>query len=173
MSTRVQKIDFSKAIVVNFDPVSEKWCQYELSDGGIVKIRPIITGVIRLSERDPNTSEPLYRWNHTEQFCVIPNPELRSSPSQGPMTPERTRQSISNSVDFDSKGGEEWSMYNLSDGTVLKAKIELQKVIRTSLYDNLGNPVYGHSSTLVHRLSVNRELIERPTSSPEEHGPYS
>jgi len=60
-------------------------------------------------------------------------------------------------VDFDTVR-EEWNEYKLKDGTTLKVKLVLIKVVRTDNHDQFGDPVY----------MVNSQNIVKITNVPEK-----
>jgi len=71
-------------------------------------------------------------------------------------------------VDFESIR-EDWSVYKLKDGTTLKVKLVLVRVIRTKdSYDPLGNPAYAIMSTnVVRAVDVPEGLRRKPRASPD------
>jgi len=60
-------------------------------------------------------------------------------------------------VEFDTIN-EDWNEYKLKDGTTLKIKLVLIKVMRTDNYDQFGDPVY----------MVNSQNIVKITNIPEK-----
>ena len=71
-------------------------------------------------------------------------------------------------IDFESIR-EDWSVYKLKDGTTLKVKLVLVRVIRTKdSYDPIGNPIYAIMSTnVVRAVDVPESLRRKPKSSRE------
>lgn len=63
-------------------------------------------------------------------------------------------------LDFESVK-EEWNEYKLEDGTVLKAKLVVSKVLRAKEYQESGEPIYTISSANVVRAKVPEELIKK------------
>ncbi len=53
---------------------------------------------------------------------------------------------------------EDWNEYVLEDGTKIKLKVVVSKIIRTDLIDNSGDPVYLVNSTNVVDAVVPEEL---------------
>ncbi len=57
------------------------------------------------------------------------------------------------------QSGEKWNEYLLEDGTVLKMKLILKKVLRVvDQYDAEGNPVYVMQSTNVSTINSPKDL---------------
>jgi len=57
------------------------------------------------------------------------------------------------------QAGEKWNEYLLEDGTVLKMKLVLKKVMRIdNQYDHDGNPVYMMQSTNVSTITAPKNL---------------
>ena len=71
-------------------------------------------------------------------------------------------------IDFESLK-EDWSIYKLKDGTTLKVKLVLVRVIRTKgSYDPIGNPIYAIMSTnVVRAVDVPEGLRRKPKSLPD------
>ena len=71
-------------------------------------------------------------------------------------------------VDFETVR-EEWNTYQLKDGTTLKVKLVLVRVIRTKDgYDPTGVPVYAIMSTnVVSAVDVPVSLRRKPRASPD------
>jgi len=68
-------------------------------------------------------------------------------------------------VDFDTIK-EEWNEYKLKDGTTLKIKIVLIKVVRGDTYDQFGDPVYMvNTQNIVKVTNVPKNLKKSPESS--------
>ncbi len=58
-------------------------------------------------------------------------------------------------------GSEEWNVYELSDGSVLKIKLEITGVIKTSKFVNDGDPFYIINSQPVPRIKVPTNLLKK------------
>lgn len=58
---------------------------------------------------------------------------------------------------------EDWSEYKLEDGTILKARFVLIKVLDTEEYDEQGNPVYDVNSINAVGVLVPEKLREKPS----------
>lgn len=67
-------------------------------------------------------------------------------------------------VDFETIK-EEWNEYHLSDGTVLKVKLALIKVLRTDQYNEFGEPVYAFQSTNIVKTRVPATLKKKASVS--------
>jgi hypothetical protein len=63
------------------------------------------------------------------------------------------------------QSSEKWNDYLLEDGTVLKMKLILKKVLRVdNEYDGEGNPVYVMQSTNVSTITAPKNLKKIPPS---------
>jgi len=72
---------------------------------------------------------------------------------------------IMEEVDFDTIK-EEWNEYKLKDGTSMKIKIVLVKVVRGDNYDQFGDPVYMvNTQNIVKVSNVPKELKRGSESS--------
>ena len=45
-------------------------------------------------------------------------------------------------VEFTTPQGENWTLYDLSDGSKLKTRIVMLEVVRLDLFDDRGQPIY-------------------------------
>ena len=60
---------------------------------------------------------------------------------------------------------EDWTIYKLSDGTVLKIKVVLVNIVRTSEHDPMtGNPIYAISTQLIVNSSSPQHLKKSITN---------
>jgi hypothetical protein len=80
-----------EAANIDFEAKSEPWVTYDLSDGTVLKIRTLVTGVMRLEgEHDP-AGNPLYNVSTQVVIRVVSSPkELRGSPTIATPLPGRT-----------------------------------------------------------------------------------
>jgi hypothetical protein len=80
-------------------------------------------------------------------------PEKRKYPYQG-------REVDGQSVSFQTQG-EQWSMYELEDGSTLKIKVVLMEVVRLDEYADNGDPVYLLTAQQVMGVVPNPELKKK------------
>ncbi|MFA6600827.1 MAG: hypothetical protein WCU74_07450 [Candidatus Omnitrophota bacterium] len=65
------------------------------------------------------------------------------------------------------QSSEKWNEYLLEDGTVLKMKLILKKVLRVdNEFDGEGNPVYVMQSTNVNTITAPKHLKKPPSTLP-------
>jgi hypothetical protein len=65
------------------------------------------------------------------------------------------------------QSSEKWNEYLLEDGTVLKMKLILKKVMRVdNEYDGEGNPIYVMQSTNVNTITAPKHLKKNPPAVP-------
>jgi len=72
-------------------------------------------------------------------------------------------------VDFDVIE-EDWNFYEVEDGTIIKAKLVLIKIVREDI-DNVGNPIYGLNTQKIFGVIPPKELMGPPSErsyTPEE-----
>lgn len=172
------QVDLRTAIRVDFTPINEKWETYKLSDGTKLKVKLIITGVFRTEIYDPTTGEPAYAFNWQTPIVIVEcPPNLKGEPSPQPITPEQAQKNVVEVVDFESTAKEEnWNVYNLSDGSVLRAKLVITRIAKTSLYDVTGEPYYlvNGQQPIPNRIRVAKNLINKNKSNvkTDKSGPY-
>jgi hypothetical protein len=159
-------VDPGNGEVVDFQVVREDWSRYKLADGVTLKTRLVVTKVIRTEQHDPTTGEPTYVFSSTTLMSTICPKAVRGRPTVQPLTPQLVQQSIAEVVDFESEDQDgKWNVYNFSDGTILRIKLEVTKVSRTSLCEETGDPVYFVSSQNVVRFTSPRNLFNKRASA--------
>ncbi len=148
--------------VVDFKVLREDWSNYRLADGTILKVRLVVTKVVRTYQHDPTTGEPLYVFSRATALSTVSGKELRGPPSSMP-SPQEMQASITEVVDFESADkAEKWNIYSLSDGSELKVKLEVTKISKTSLFDDMGDPVYFVVSENIVRVRSPQNLLVKP-----------
>ncbi len=159
MAEQVQA-DLTKANAIEFTVRDEPWIKYKLEDGTLLYQRLIIPKVFKANEYDPN-GQPIYAWSSQNLFTTICPRPLKGAPTNPPPTtidPSKTR---TTSVDFERVGPEKWNLYEFSDGTTLRAKLELTSILRTDKYGPDGDPLYIVNHQPITRLKVPENLINR------------
>jgi hypothetical protein len=151
--------------VVDFKILREDWSNYRLADGTILKARLVVTKVIRTDQHDPTTGEPMYVFSRATALSTISGKELRGPPSSMP-SPQEMQASITGLVDFESADkAEKWNVYSLSDGSELRVKLEVTKISKTSLFDDMGDPVYFVVSENIVRVWSPPNLFVKPSKA--------
>lgn len=158
--------NWKDAEILDFKVMNEDWQLYELSDHSKLKIKLVLTQVWRgRTQVHPLTGEPLYMWNTINAVSLLSFPEeLRGQTTSATITPEMMAQNIERSVDYELSGRQdEWNVYNLSDNSVLRLRLNLSAVMRTKLRGLAGEPVYTIGTGMPNfRLKVPEELVRKP-----------
>ena len=163
MSDEEEAIAKTSGEVVDFKVLREDWSDYRLADGTILKARLVVTKVVRTDEHDPATGEPLYVFSRATALSTICGKELKGPPSSMP-SPQEMKASITEVVDFEStEKAEKWNVYSLADGSELRVKLEVTKVSKTSLFDDMGDPVYFVVSENIVRVRSPQNLFVKPS----------
>lgn len=160
------QFDWKHCLAVDFKVVREDWQKFTLSDRAILKVKPVLTGIWRAKDQvNPITQEPLYSWNTFKHVRVVSYPqEYSGEQTTVPITPELLAQSIEETVDFESVGkDDEWSVYNLFDGTVLRLRLNITAISRTKFHGPTGEPLYSLATGQDnYRIKVAINLIQKP-----------
>jgi len=132
------------AELIDFKVDGEHWQYYDLSDGSKLKIKLVLTQVLRSRNQVNELGEPIYSWNAPTFLSIVSCPDsLRSRPTNTPVTPDRIADSIDVEVDFEKTSKEdEWNIYMLADGTTLQLKPKVKSIARTKLKGQAGEPIY-------------------------------
>jgi len=93
---------------------------------------------------------------------------LRSTPTNPPPTTLDPSSVNTTHVDFERVGVEKWNVYELSDGSVLRAKLEITGILRTDKYGPDGEPLYVVNAQMIPRIKVPENLIKRQQQLPRQ-----
>ena len=162
------------AEIVDFKVISEDWQYYKLSDGTKMKMKLLLTQVLRARNQVDQTGQPLYSWNTQLLMSVVSIGEgLKGTPTPIQITPEVVASNFEATVDFEPIGKQdEWAVYNLSDETVLRLRLNLNAVSRSKLRGPLGDPMYSVSAGMPnYRIKVHPELVKKPVISSSSKSP--
>ena len=159
------QVDLTKADAVEFSMKDEPWMKYKLEDGTSLFGRLIITKIFRGTDYDP-TGQPVYAWSSQNLFTTIAPKTLKSTPTSPPPTTLDPNTVNTTHVDFERVGVERWNVYELSDGSVLRAKLEITGILRTDKYGPDGEPLYVVNAQMIPRIKVPQTLIKRQPQVP-------
>ena len=163
--------DLSKGEAIEFSVKSEPWLKYRLEDGNFLFGRLIITKIVKTVEYDVS-GQPVYAWISQNLFSTICQKHLKGIPSTPLPSSTDPKDFSVTPIDFERIGDEQWSVYEVSDGTVLRLKLELTNVIRTDKYTFDGDPYYIMNSQTVSTMKVPKSLLRKPitqnTAEPED-----
>jgi len=161
------QVDLTKADAVEFSMKDEPWVKYKLEDGTSLFGRLIITKIFRGTDYDP-TGQPVYAWSSQNLFTTISPKTLKSTPTNPPPTSLDPNVVSTTHVDFERVGVEKWNVYELSDGSVLRAKLEITGIMRTDKYGPDGEPLYVVNAQMIPRIKVPESLIKRQPQLPRQ-----
>jgi hypothetical protein len=148
-----------KGEVAEFELVSEGWSIYRIKDKipVLLKARLILTKVIK-SEMLDSLGQPVYATGASPPiFVTFAPPEARGTATIPPPTPEQLNQSVVANLEVETVE-EPWNEYKLKDGTIIRQKIVVTGVMRTSLFAMDGDPLYIINHQTVGRIIVPPEL---------------
>ncbi|MDE1832245.1 MAG: hypothetical protein KGI02_07740 [Thaumarchaeota archaeon] len=147
---------------VEFEVLTEPWIKYNLSDGGKLLMRTVVTSIIKTGQYDP-FGKPVYAvMSNTLQVVRAPK-DLRGNPTMPPATLEQLGSSVVAEVNA-SPESDEWNAYKCEDGTTLQLRTTIITVTRTSKYDPTGEPIYIVNSQNMIKDEVPKLLWKKSTS---------
>jgi len=120
-----------------------------------------VTKVYRTGDYDPS-GQPIYGWSSQTILTTFVGKEKKGTPSQPPPTSSNPSDYSGGPVDFDRAGPEQWNIYELEDGTLLRMKLEITNIMKTDKFAADGDPFYIISSQVVPRVKVPQKLIRKP-----------
>jgi hypothetical protein len=166
--------DFASMAPVEFTVVSEPWVKYKLEDQTKLFVKLVVVKIVRgLNEQ----GQPSYNMNTQNIIATHGAPNLRGQPSTTQLNlSDPTSYRVVASLDFDRIGDEKWNEYHLTDGTVLKTRLELSTVSRIDKYQGDGDPVYlvNTGQPLV-KFKVSDQVLRTartPVRQPDVKAPY-
>jgi hypothetical protein len=74
---------------VDFESKAEPWASYELSDGTMLKIRVILTAVLRIEGEFDQSGNPIYVVSSQNVVQANAPKKLRGTPTMGAMPPTK------------------------------------------------------------------------------------
>ncbi len=167
-------IDLTSMTPIEFTVIAEPWVRYKLEDQTKLFVRLVVVKVVRgLSEQ----GQPAYNMNAQNIIATHGATNLRGQPSTTQLNlADPSSYKIMASLDFDRMGEERWNEYHLTDGTVLKARLELSTVARIDKYQADGDPVYivNTSQPLV-KFKISDQVLKSartPVRHPDVKAPY-
>jgi len=172
------KIDYNgqpaNAENVEVKQSSERWNEYLVGDGSVLKMKLVLTNVIRVDGQYDSIGNPIYMVNSTNALSVNAPGELRDATGKGKTQGPRVR------IPFDRKiveaevievaqAAEYWNDYLLEDGTKLKARLVVTNIHRVEgKHDSTGNPVYNVTSSNVVAAAAPAELRQHFDDTADE-----
>lgn len=127
--------------IVPFETIKEDWSIYKLRDKSVVKVRYVLIKILKSAQVDV-FGNPIFDLNYATVVGVIPDPSLLGSPSVSiSVSPEILNKSIvEKDISFDPIT-EPWNEYQ-TEGKIIKTKLILTKIARTSVFNERGEPAY-------------------------------
>jgi hypothetical protein len=131
---------------IDFAVEKEDWNIYELDDGTILKIRPVLLRLLK-TEAPPGFGKGKGFGVMAQNLLVVTaTPDKKGQPSTGPHPPEVMDKAPKTNVGF-KENKWVWNSYLLPDNTRLKIRLVVTSVVRAEgLFDVFGNPIYRVSS---------------------------
>ncbi|MCS7119363.1 MAG: hypothetical protein RMH75_04895 [Archaeoglobaceae archaeon] len=139
---RIKELDFKAR--------KEDWMNVFLEDGTVIRFKSILTRVFDTGQRDV-LSEPIYRIDSQNVVVARAPDELKGQPSEFvPPIQEIVKKRRPTIVRIKALVGDDWNEYELEDGSIIKTRTVITKVLRLDGYfDSYGNPVYVVQSQMI------------------------
>lgn len=123
---------------IDFKTLKDIWNEYKLEDGTIIKLKFVLIKIVKEANAFALNSQII--------TGAFPAPDLIGTPSTGVYSPDELAQSIEKKdLKFDTIK-EDWTIYELEDGSKLSVKPILVSVSRTNKHDQHGEPIYAVQS---------------------------
>ena len=154
------QVDLTKATPIGFAVKDEPWMKYKLEDGALLFGRLIISKIFRSNDYDA-TGQPIYGWSSQNLVSTICPTTLKGNPTIPLPTTLDPSTLNTTYVDFERVGPEKWNVYELTDGSLLRAKLEITGVLRTDKFGPDGEPLYIVNNQVIQRMKVPESLIKK------------
>ena len=125
-------------MLLDFDVVREPWNKYELQDGSILKIKVVLTKVIKRVVGQDLT----YDFETQNIIVTLVLDDLKGQPDTKSYSLQELQTAIVKDYIRYNTISEEWNEYVTDDGTRIRIKATLTSVARTSKYNKNGEPIY-------------------------------
>lgn len=128
---------------LDFRARKEEWLNVFLEDGTVIRFKSVLTRIFDTGQRDV-LGEPIYRIDSQNVVVARSPEELRGQPSEFvPPIQEIVKRRKPTVVKIKAIVGDDWNEYELEDGSVIRTKTVITKVLRLDGYfDPYGNPIY-------------------------------
>ncbi|MEM3056659.1 MAG: hypothetical protein QW639_05460 [Candidatus Bathyarchaeia archaeon] len=148
---------------MKFTIIHENWNEYTIKDEKPVPMRGriIVTKVFKTDKYDAR-GNPLYIYGSQNIFVTFAPPELKGTPSERIPTDEERLELIIRDLEFETNR-EVWNEYELEDGSILRVKLVVSAVQKTSVFTQDGDPLYNVQSSAVMGVIVPPELRRKPS----------
>ncbi|MEM0350437.1 MAG: hypothetical protein QXR27_05230 [Archaeoglobaceae archaeon] len=135
---------------LDFRARKEDWMNVFLEDGTVIRFKSILTRVFDTGQKDV-FGEPIYRIDSQNIVVARAPDELKGQPSEFiPPIHEIVKKKKPTIVRVKAIVGDDWNEYELEDGSIIKTRTIITKVLRLDGYfDSYGNPVYIVQSQMV------------------------
>ncbi|MDK2795241.1 MAG: hypothetical protein PWQ22_474 [Archaeoglobaceae archaeon] len=135
---------------LDFKTIREEWMHLHLDDGTVIRFKSVLTRVFDTGQRDP-LGEVIYRIDSQNVVVARAPDELKGPPSEFvPPIQEIAKKKKPTAVKIRAIVGDEWNEYELEDGSRIKIRTIITKVLRLDGYfDAYGNPIYVIQSQMV------------------------
>jgi hypothetical protein len=126
---------------VDFTIEKEGWNIYELGDGSVLRVRPIVVKIFKLKARAPQKGAGYGIAGQTAMVAKA-RPDRKGTPPSQPYPPEMIEKAQKTKITCTEKE-EIWNTYLVPDNRRVKVKVVVTSVARAEgLYDQFGNPIY-------------------------------
>jgi len=135
---------------LDFKTIREEWMYVHLEDGAVIRFKSVLTRVFDTGQRDP-VGEVIYRIDSQNVVVARAPEELKGPPSELiPPIHEIAKKKKPTIVKIRAIVGDDWNEYELEDGSRIRIKTVVTKVLRLDEYfDAYGNPIYVIQSQMV------------------------
>jgi hypothetical protein len=152
--------DVARSEGVEFVVKNEPWTKYKLDDKTLLFARFVLAKVYRTGEYDA-ANQPIYAWSSQNLLTTIAPKELKGAPSNPPPMSVNVADYNVTAVDFEQAGNEQWNVYELKDGTLLRIKLEVGTIFRTEKFTADGDPFYIVNTSNAVRFKVPPALLRK------------
>ncbi|MGI0056526.1 MAG: hypothetical protein ACREAK_04040 [Nitrosarchaeum sp.] len=123
----------------NFEVEHEPWNEYEIENYGKLRAKLVIS---RISPIKDSVTETDLSFKSIRIVDFVPYKDKMGTPNVRPYSQEELAKSIVEDDVVFKITNEDWNIYKLPDGKMLRIKPTLVKVSRTDKFDVKGEPIF-------------------------------
>ena len=149
---------------LDFDVIKEIWNKYDLVDHTLLKVKIVLTMVVKAQNPSPNAPGGTQGYNVDAQTIIVAITNECGQPDTRMHTAAEINAAITkHDMRFDTLT-QDWNEYVVDDGTRIKIQPVLMSVSKTSLFNNKGMPMYVTSINMNVQMKPPGSRLQLPSA---------
>lgn len=148
---------------IEFKVVREKWNEYRLSDGAILRAKLILGKVLAPPGVALEDTDVLNFQTQNMIIAYVPS-KMKGTPIGRPLTPQELQDSVTDDLDF-KQTREAVNEYMLPNNTIIRLRLMLTRVAKTDKFTPDGTPIYVTGTQVVPQIKFPKGFRKRKRRS--------